>query len=166
MPLLIIALAGPPVLILLIAGLLLFKTKSKKTAILIFYGYALQVLLALPAGIYQTLMHDNFSNSPWIERFLIPLLGDTFNAGGYTIMFLFEHTVEQLEWLVGHRTWTVISNMPYYVFLLAIQASVLAFLFAIRYKKRGSLKDPIIIALGILFLINSLASVNWTWWGT
>jgi len=61
---------------------------------------------------------------------------------------------------------TVMSNVPYYAFLLAIQATVVAVLFALRYKTRKAVLDPVLILIGVIFLINSLVNVNWPWWGT
>lgn len=86
--------------------------------------------------------------------------------GGYTVRLIFEATVEPLEWLVGNRTMTVMSNVHYYAVLLAIQATVVAVLFALRYKTRKAVLDPVLILIGVIFLINSLVNVNWPWWGT
>lgn len=132
-------------------------------------GWTLQVLLSLPAGIWQAVNswpHISISSPLWRRIFLIPLLGWFFNAGGYTIRCVFEATVGPLEWLVGHRSMTVLSNMPYYLFLMAIQASIIAFIFAMRYKRHKTLKDWVPICLGILFLINSFVNVRWFWAGT
>jgi hypothetical protein len=163
---LLLILTVSSILILITAGMLFNKSKSKTLSICFFYGYAMQILLALPAGICQPYIHDNFNNTPWFLKIVVPFLGNVFNAGGFTVRWVFESTVEPLEWLVGHRSATVLSNMPYFLFLLAIQASILAFLFAFRYKKRQSLKDPMIITIVILFLINSFANINWPYWGT
>ena len=132
-------------------------------------GWTLEIVLSLPAGIWQAVNgwpHISISSPLWSRIFLIPLLGWFFNTGGYTIRYVFEATVVPLEWLVGHRSMTVLSNMPYYLFLLAVQVSILAFIFALRYKRRKTLKDWVPICLGILFLINSFANVRWFWAGT
>ncbi len=86
--------------------------------------------------------------------------------GGYTVRLVFEATAEPLEWLIGNRTMTVMSNVHYYAFLLAIQATVVAVLFALRYKTRKAVLDPVLILIAVIFLINSLVNVNWPWWGT
>jgi hypothetical protein len=78
---------------------------------------------------------------------------------------VFDATVEPLEWLAGHRTATVSSNMPYYAFLLPVQAGILAALFAWRYKKRRTYKDRFVICMAALFLVNSLLNVPWFWAG-
>jgi hypothetical protein len=132
-------------------------------------GWALQVLLSLLAGLWQAVFgwpHISSSDSLSRRLILIPLTGWPFNAGGYTVRWVFEATVEPLEWLVGHRSATVMSNMPYYWFLLAVQGSVLAILFALRYKRRKTLVDWLILCLGILFLVNSFTNVTWFWAGT
>jgi len=106
------------------------------------------------------------TGSPFWLRILTPFLGWPFNTGGYTVRCLFEATVEPLELLVGHRSATVLSNMPYYLLLMAVQASIIAFVFAIRYKSRRTLLDWLPISLAILFLINSFVNVSWFWAGT
>ena len=130
-------------------------------------GWALQVLLSIPAGIWQGIFAwPHIDVSGFMARILTPFVGWPFNAGGYTIRWIFEATVVPLEWLVGHRSATVLSNMPYYLFLMVFQGSIIAIIFAIRYKRRKTLKDWIPICLGILFLINSFVNVKWFWAGT
>jgi hypothetical protein len=132
-------------------------------------GWALQVLLSLPAGLWQVIFswpHICSSGSLLKRLVLVPLTGWPFNAGGYTMRRVFEATVEPLEWLVGHRSATVMSNITYYWLLLVVQGSVLAIAFAFRYKSRRTLVDWLILCLGILFLVNSFANVTWFWAGT
>jgi len=132
-------------------------------------GWTLQVGLSLPVGLWQTLKgwpHIDVSGSPLWARCLTPLVGWPFNTGGYTVRWVFEATVGPLEPLVGHRSATVLSNMPYYALLMAVQASVIAAVFAFRYKRRKTLIDWVPICLGILFLINSFGNVRWFWAGT
>jgi hypothetical protein len=132
-------------------------------------GWALQVLLSLPAGLWQAVFswpHISSSGSLLRRLILVPFMGWPFNAGGFTVRWTFEATVEPLEWLVGHRSATVMSNMPYYWFLLAVQGSVLAIVFALRYKSRRTLIDWLILCLGVLFLVNSFTNVTWFWAGT
>jgi hypothetical protein len=134
-------------------------------------GLALQVLLSIPAGLYQAIRswpHISFSaDSIVLWRMVwVPLVGWPFNAGGCTVRWIFETTVEPLEWLVGNRSATVMSNVHYFWFLLAVQGCVVAFLFALRYTKKKRLLDPFIICLAVLFLINSMLNVRWFWAGT
>jgi hypothetical protein len=132
-------------------------------------GLFWQVLFSLPTGICQSLVgwpHISVSGSSIWSRLMIPLAGWPFNAGGFTVRSVFELTVEPLEWLVGHRSVTVLSNMPYYGFLLLVQAGILAILFAWRYKKRGTYKDRFVICMAVLFLVNSLLNVTWFWAGS
>ena len=78
-------------------------------------GWALQVLLSIPAGIWQGIFSWPCIDMPGFgARLWVPFAGWLFNAGGYTIRWIFETTVVPLEWLVGHRSMTVMSNMPYY----------------------------------------------------
>jgi len=69
------------------------------------------------------------------------------------------------KWALGERLSVVLGNTPYYALLMVVQASVLAVVFAMRYKKRRSLVDWVPVGIGILFLINSLANVGRSWTG-
>ncbi len=132
-------------------------------------GWTSQVILSLPAGIWQSLRswpHISVSGSPLWIRLLTPLIGWPFNTGGYTVRWIFENTVERLEWLIGHRSATVLSNMPYYWFLLILQGSIFACMFALLYKGNRKITNPFVFAFGVFFLTNSLANVTWFWAGT
>jgi hypothetical protein len=132
-------------------------------------GWTLQIFLSLPAGIWQAVFgwHGISTSSPLYKRVLFtPLVSWPFNAGGYTIRWIFESTVEQMEWLVGHRSAVVMSNMPYYWFLMVLQGSILAFVFALLYKNRRKITILPLLALGVIFLVNSLSNVRWFWAGT
>ena len=132
-------------------------------------GWFWQVLFSLPAGIWQSLAgwpNISVSGSSIRSRLIIPLVGWPFNAGGFTVRSVFEATVEPLEWLVGRRSATVLSNMPYYAFLLLTQAGILATIFAWCYKRRGTYKDRFVICMAVLFLVNSLINVSWFWAGS
>ena len=155
--------------ILIAGGVLLVLRKKTGFGSCFVLGWFWQVLFSLPAGIWQSLSswpHISVSGSSIWIRMTIPLVGWPFNAGGFTVRSVFEATVEPLEWLAGHRTATVMSNMPYYAFLLLIQAGILAALFAWRYKKCGTYKDRFVICMAVLFLVNSLLNVTWFWAGT
>ncbi len=160
---------GPAILITFACCFIFWRRKTHGFWEYFLLGWTLEILLSLPAGIWQSLKgwtHIDLSGSPLWGRLLVPLLGWPFNTGGYTIRCIFEATVEHLEWLVGHRSMTVLSNMPYYAFLLIVQGSVLAALFAWRCKKRRIYKDWFVVCMGVLFLVNSLANVTWFWAGT
>jgi len=154
-------------IVIFLASVLIFIRRKKhglKANFLL--GWAFQITLSLPAGIWQAVMgwpHINVSGSG--KRLLIPFIGWPFNAGGFTLRYVLEASVPHLEWLVGHRSATVLSNMPYYGFLLLIQGSILAGLFAWRYRKKQTYKDWFVICMGGLFLVNSLANVRWFWAG-
>lgn len=156
-------------IIILITGGILFVLRKKKSFWSCFFlGWFWQVLLSLPAGIWQGLAgwpHISVSESIW-SRMMIPLVGWPFNAGGLTVRLVFEVTVKPLEWLVGHRSATVMSNMSYYALLLVIQAGILATIFAWRYKRCRSYKNRFVICMAVLFLVNSLLNVTWFWAGS
>lgn len=160
---------GPGILILLGCCLVFWLKKTHGFWAYFLLGWALQVLLALPAGIWQAINlwpHIASSAPLWKRLLTTPLMGWSFNAGGFTVRSVFEATVEPLEWLVGHRSATVMSNMPYYAFLLLVQGSILAIFFAWRYKRQKKYKDWFVICMGVLFLVNSLLNVRWFWAGT
>jgi hypothetical protein len=160
-------LVGLALIIVLVCCFVFWRRKTHGFGAYFLLGWTLQILFSLPAGIWQGInAWPHISISGLWGRFATPLFGWPFNTGGYTIRCLFEATVEPLEWLVGHRSATVLSNMPYYSFLLFVQGSILAGLFAWRYKKRRKCKDWFIICLGVLFLINSFLNVTWFWAGT
>lgn len=132
-------------------------------------GWCLQILLSLPAGIYQAIFSwpHIATSASLLKRFLfMPLVGWPFNTGGYTVRWVFEATVQRLEWLVGHRSAVVFSNMPYYWLLLMLQGSILAIVFALLYKRGRKIAILPLLALGVLFLFNSLSNVRWFWAGT
>ncbi len=159
-----------PALIILTAGVIVFLLGKKHGFWSYFLlGWAFQILLSLPTGFWQSLEgwpHSSVSGTPLWTRLIIPLAGWPFNAGGFTVRTVFETTVGPLESLVGHRSSTVLSNMPYYAFLLLIQGSLLAGVFAWRYRKKQTYKDWFVICIGVLFLVNSLINVRWLWAGT
>ena len=155
--------------ILIAGGVLLVLRKKTGFWNCLVLGWFWQVLFSLPAGIWQSLVgwpHISISGSSVWSRLMTPLVGWPFNAGGLTVRSTFELTVEPLEWLVGHRSATVLSNMPYYAFLLFIQASILATIFAWRYNRRRTYKDRFVICMAVLFLVNSLINVTWFWAGS
>ena len=157
-------------LVILIIGCFLLLRKMK-TGVWSYFilGWFWQVVLSLPAGIWQSFKGwpgISISSESILKRLIMTLVGWPFNAGGLTIRVVFETTVEPLEWLVGHRSAVVLSNMPYFAFLLLVQGCILAVLFAWQYKKRRTYIDRLIICLGVLFLTNSLLNVRWFWAGT
>lgn len=166
----LIIIHAAPALLILLACLVVFLWKKKHRFWSYFLlGWALQILLSLPAGIWQSLKgwpHIDVSGMSIWHHFTIPLVGWPFNAGGFTVRSFFEATVEPLEWLVGHRSATVLSNIPYFWFLLLVQGSIFAAIFAILYKKQKTFKYYYIACLGALFLTNSLLNVTWFWAGT
>ncbi|MHC4665319.1 MAG: hypothetical protein ACYS9T_05095 [Planctomycetota bacterium] len=157
--------------LILFVGISVARKKRRGLVSNFLLGWTFQVLLSIPAGLYQAIRswpHISFSaDSIVLWRMIwVPLVGWPFNAGGLTVRWIFEATVEHLEWLVGHRSATALSNVHYFWFLLALQGSAIAILFALRYKKKGTLLDGLIAFSAGLFLINSLANVRWFWAGT
>jgi hypothetical protein len=134
-----------------------------------FMAMGAMVLLSLPAGVWQMVFSwpgiSSGGDSVW-RRLIIPFFGWPFNAGGWTVRWFFETTVEPLEWLVGHRSATVLSNMPYYGVLLLIQMSALAVIAALLLRRNSGTAHGLLIGLVLLFLLNSMINVQWFWAGT
>ncbi|MHC4646986.1 MAG: hypothetical protein ACYTBJ_15935 [Planctomycetota bacterium] len=149
--------------------LFFWRMKGRRLWSFFFLGLMLQFILSLPAGFWQAvfLWPDVASGSPlWHRLIFTPVMGWPFNAGGFTVRWLFEATVGPLQWLVGPRTAIVLGNIRYYWLLLALQAALLAYAFARRYARKRNLRDWFLVALAILFLLNSFANVKWFWAGT
>jgi hypothetical protein len=158
-------------ILILLVGIRVLRKRRRGLGSSFLLGWALQVLLSLPAGLYQAINswpHIAFSADSfvWWRMIWVPLVGWPFNAGGLTVSWIFEATVGNLEWLVGHRSATVMSNVHYFWLLLAVQGSLIALVFSMRYTKKKKLFDPFIICLAVLFLINSILNVRWFWAGT
>jgi len=147
---------------------LFFAHRDRGIAFNAIVGAAVQFLLALPAGFAQVTVVPipGLSGENWREIASIPVLAAPFNMGGLTVRGAFELLVEPLEFLVGHRSATVMSNFGFFLVLLAIQVGAVALLFAYLRQRRGAWLDTRIGALAAVLLINSLANVRWPWWGS
>jgi hypothetical protein len=149
--------AAPGALILL-ACCLVFGLKKKHGFWAYFLlGWTLLMLLSLPAGIWQSVFgwsHLTMSGPLW-KRFLLPLVAWPFNAAGYSVRLTFEVFRKEIWGSKGH--------ILEYWLLMAVQVSITALIFAVRYKRRKTFVDWGIICLCVLFLVNSLVNVSWYW---
>lgn len=144
------------VLILLSCGLVFCLKKTHGFWGYFLLGWALQVLLSLPAGIWQSITGWGFlTTSSWINKARLPLMGWPFNTAGFSIRWMLD--------LFGREILGDESAFLQYILLMLLQVTILAAVFAQRYKQRRTFADWVIICLGILFLINSLINVNWCW---
>jgi len=166
--LLIILTLGFPLFLLVACLIILLKMKKRGFWAYLHLGWGAQVALSLPAGVFQAFCIPGINGSPFWVRLLLPLVAWLFNMGGYTVRLVFESTVEPLEWLVGHRSTTVMSNLPYFGLLMFIQATLIAAAYAVWMRRREGKTgiDPVVIIAAVLFLINSVANASWPWWGT
>jgi hypothetical protein len=116
------------------------------------FGLGLEVLLSLPAGIWQSVTGWGYLSFTTKGKMVVPLAGWFFNAAGYSVR----------SCILSVDSWW--GNRPVVYFVMAvIQITVFAVLFAIRYKRRQSIRDAVVIVLVVLFLANSLANVAWEW---
>ena len=150
--------------LILLLGIRVLRKRRRGFASNFLLGWAFQVLLSVPAGLYQAVNsgpHIAFGADSllWWRMIWVPLVGWPFNAGGLTVRSV-------LESLVRHGSATVMSNVHYFWFLLVVQGSLIALLFSLRYAKKKRLFDPFIVCLAVLFLINSMLNVRWFWAGT
>jgi len=119
-------------------------------------GWSIQILLSLPAGVWQSLSGWGFLTISGINKLKIPLIGWPFNAAGFSVRFIFFD-------LLNKEIYSREGDILEYLLLMALQTSIVASIFAVRYKRKKTFVDWVIICLGILFLINSLANVTWYW---
>jgi NAD/NADP transhydrogenase beta subunit len=150
--------AVPGVLILLACGLTFWLKKAHGFWSYFLLGWSILILLSLPAGVWQSIFGWHIitvTGSPLWVRLLTPLIGWPFNAAGFSMRFIFEVFEKDLWGRNGH--------IFEYMLLTAVQISILASIFAVRYKRRKSFWDWVIVCIGVLFLANSLVNVKWYW---
>lgn len=150
--------ASPGALILLTCCLVFLLKKTHGFWSYFLLGWTLEILLSLPAGIWQSLFGWPFltvSGTPILARMLIPLMGWPFNSAGFSIRCVL--------WMLGKELYGSDSFFLGYMLLMYLQSSLLAMIFALRYKRYKTFRDWIIICLWFVFLINSLVNVNWYW---
>jgi NAD/NADP transhydrogenase beta subunit len=146
------------VLILLSCGLVFLLKKKHGFWSYFLLGWSFLILLSLPAGVWQSIFewtHITVEGSKLWVRLLTPLTGWPFNAAGFSMRFTFEAVEMDLWGSKGH--------LFEYMFLTALQTSIIALIFAIRYGRGKSLWDWVIVCIGVLFLANSLSNVKWYW---
>jgi len=115
-------------------------------------GLGFEVLLSIPVGIWQSLTGWGYLSFTAKGKMVIPLAGWLFNAAGFSVR----------SCILSVDSWW--GNRPVSYFMLAIiQVTVFAVLFAMRCKRRKRFPDVVLILLAALFLLNSLANVNWEW---
>jgi hypothetical protein len=98
--------------LILLVGIRVLRKRRRGLASNFLLGWAFQVLLSVPAGLYQAINswpHIAFGADSfvWWRMIWVPLVGWPFNAAGLTVSRIFEGTVEPLEWLVGHPLFLV-----------------------------------------------------------
>ena len=115
-------------------------------------AWAVEVLFSLPAGIWQSFSGWGHMNISFKGKFIVPLAGWFFNAAGFSVR----------SSLFTVDSWW--GNRPVVYFVLAaLQCIIFACLFSIRYKRRNSVKDVVLLLLVVVFLFNSLANIRWEW---
>ena len=148
--------AAPGALILLACCLVFCLKKKHGLGAYFLLGWTLLILLSLPAGIWQSVFgwpHLTMSDPLW--RLQLPLVAWPYNAAGYSVRLTFE--------TLGQEIWASAGTFLGYFLLMAVQVSITALIFAVRYKRRKTFVDWGIISLGVLFLVNSFANVSWYW---
>lgn len=150
--------ACPGILILLGCCLVFWLKKTHRFWEYFLLGWTVQILLALPGSIWQAVYGwpgMSMSGASLLRRLALMLIAWPFNAAGFSIRCIFE--------MLGRELWGSEGALPEYMLLMYLQGSIVALAFAVRYKRKKTFVDWVIICLGLLFLINSLANVNWYW---
>ena len=148
------------------------KSETRTVVFAVALAIGSQLLIGFVVSVVQVcslLMGFHASSIGGVDAVLVPLvtiIGIPFNAGGFTVRVAFEALVGPLEFLVGNRTTTVMSNLPLYLSLLVLQMAFVAVVVAARYRRKKTMRDWIFIAVGILLLLNGLANIMWPWWGS
>jgi uncharacterized membrane protein len=159
-------LAALAMLILLLAswtGFIAWR-RTRPFALCMLAGLGLMIALSIPATLVQAF--GGIEGLPPRERPFVMAIGTPFNMGGLVVRVTFEAFVEPLEFLVGHRSATVLSNASFYGFLLLGHIVVVSALFA-WLRQRQPRRRRLWIALWTLaVLLNSLLNARWPWWGS
>jgi len=150
--------AAPGALVLIACCIVFCLKKTRGFWSYFLLGWTLLILLSLPAGIWQSIFGWSglsAGSQKWSRLITLTLIGWPFNAAGFSIRFLFE--------VLGKDLWGRGGYVLVYLLLMAMQTSIIALIFAVRYKRKRTFVDWIIMSLGILFLVNSIVNVNWYW---
>jgi hypothetical protein len=151
--------AAPGVLILLGCCFAFWLKKGHGFWTYFLLAWSIQILLSFPAGVWQSLFGwDIVTTSGTVlwKRLLLPIIGWPFNAAGFSVRFIFFD-------LLGKEIYGREGDILKYLLLMVLQMSIVASIFAVRYRRKKTFVDWFIICLGILFLVNSLVNVNWYW---
>ena len=145
------------------------KSEARTIGLGVALAFGGQLLIGFVVSVVQACsllmgFHDTSMNG--LGAALVLVIGIPFNAGGFTVRVLFEASVGPLEFLVGNRTTTVLSNLPLYLSLLVVQMAFVALVVAVRFRRKRTPKDWLLIAVAILVLLNGLANIMWPWWGS
>jgi len=145
-------------LLIPIACLLLFRWEKGRGIWKYFLlGWAFQILLSLPAGIWQALSGWGYLTIGLKWKLIIPIMGWPFNAAGLSVRLLTKPWCTQ-----AHADWWGYNPLIYFI-PMVFQTSLFALLFALRYRKDHAFKDKVIITLAVIFLLNSLANLYYEW---
>ena len=154
------------VALLVCVGMLVFKREGRWPLYHVMCGLGLVYVASLPAGIAQAAgLIDGLDGNPWWMRLALPFFATPYNMGGWTVKCVFEVSVGPLEWLVGHRSATVLSQWPLWWFLMAVQSSAVATAIGWRLRLGKGLRDRVVVLCVVGVLVNSVMNVRYPWWG-
>ncbi len=145
------------------------ENRTRRFLRLIVIAIGLQLLIGFSVSAVQAitlLLRMHATSISGREAIAITLFGIPFNTGGFTVRVVFEALVGPLEFLVGHRSMTVLSNLWFYVFLLALQMSIIALVVALGSGRTKLLRKGLFVVMASLLLANGLVNIMWPWWGT
>lgn len=150
------------------ACLLTFVPPNKRGRSLAYYfamGVGLLFLLSLPAGIYQGVFLVDDSK-PLPARLAMAGIAAPYNMGGWTVRQVFEALTDPFPPNgKGVVIPVAVAKFPVFFIPLLFQSGAAAYLFARRIRARQDFTDPVILGLGLVVLLNSMANAYWAWWG-
>lgn len=147
-------------------ALLLRPAKKPKLYHAFAAGVGWQALWVMPLLVVQTVFVSQIWPNYTVgfpERLLFLIVPWPVHVGGLTVTSIFEATAKQVT---GHRQFTLMDNLHYFLALTAVQTTIVAALFAVRFRKVRQLRDPLLLALGALVFINGAMNLRFPWWGS
>jgi len=121
------------------------------------------ILVSAVQFVWASTGQSAYSFSDWGDRLAFLYWPWSVHLGGWTVTKVFEATVLDL---FGSRQSMLVDHLPYHGALVLTQVLVLAAVFTRRYRRTGSLRDPVIWSTGLFILLNGLLNLEWPWWGT
>jgi hypothetical protein len=156
-----------PSALLAIGAVLFWKHKRQRSVVLRgVTALGLVGLCCLPSALVQVFLAargqspTSFAGTELVPVFLV---GWWVLSGGASVIALFEASAEAIS---GHRSATLLDNLPWYWVLLALQWGILVTLLLPHFGARFRWSSPRLWLIGGAVALNSALGIQWPWWGT